>query len=237
MNFLDFPCTILEISIPFALSRFSANFGVKILLADLSCVTESCFFFFCRGIRQLPRRRGARATLQGKSSFTIHTCYIGPDWCSWVETEYQRGNFNSTLARFPFAVRYPTLSRLKQSLPTLSYICMTYANLPMTLTGTCNSTDERPGLKRLLRNSSQNRALLFIIFWKFPYLPHEGCVRLTIFRNKNTQNFCCKSLRQVYRDFWATQTLHTSGYLFSSRFLDIAMQWEAKQVISRVNSF
>ena len=46
MNFLDFPCTILEISIPFALSRFSANFIVKILLVNLSCVTESCFFFF-----------------------------------------------------------------------------------------------------------------------------------------------------------------------------------------------
>ena len=46
MNFLDFPYTILEISIQFALSRFFANFGLKILFVNLSCVTESCFFCF-----------------------------------------------------------------------------------------------------------------------------------------------------------------------------------------------
>lgn len=45
MNFLVLPDTILEISMPFALSRFPANFGEKILLdVNLSCVTENSFF-------------------------------------------------------------------------------------------------------------------------------------------------------------------------------------------------
>lgn len=45
MNFLDFPYTILEISIPFALSRFSANFGVKILLVNCPVLQRAIFFF------------------------------------------------------------------------------------------------------------------------------------------------------------------------------------------------
>ena len=154
------------------------SFFLKFWRKDIAGEFVLCYrelFFFCQGIRQLPRRRGARATLRGKWSFTIHTCYIGPDWCSWVETEYQRGSFNrlSTLARFPFEVRY-SIRRYRDENNHFRHchVCMTYANLPMTLTGTCNSTDERPGLKSLLRNWSQNTALLFIIFWKFPYFLH-----------------------------------------------------------------
>ena len=45
MNFLVLPDTILEISMPFALSRFPANFGEKILLdVNLSSVTDNFFF-------------------------------------------------------------------------------------------------------------------------------------------------------------------------------------------------
>ena len=118
---------------------------------------------------------------------------------------------------------------------------MTYANLPMTLAGTCNSTDEAdegPGLKRLRRNSNQNTALLFMFFfWKFPYLLHEGCVRP--YSGIRIRKMFVANLL-AYRDFWANQTLHTLGYLISSRtsrFLAIAIQWKAKQVNSSVNSF
>lgn len=119
-EFLRFPVYNTRNFHTICFTSFFRKFWRKDIAGEFVLCYGELFFFLVResGLR----RGGARATLQGKWSFTIHTCYIGPDWCSWVETGYQRVNFNSTLARFPFAVQYLTLSRLKQSLPTLSYM-------------------------------------------------------------------------------------------------------------------
>ena len=55
------------------------SFFLKFWRKDIAGEFVLCYrelLFFCQGIRQLPRRRGTRATLRGKWSFTISTLVI-----------------------------------------------------------------------------------------------------------------------------------------------------------------
>jgi len=227
---------------PFALSRFSANFGVKILLVNLSCVTESCFFFCLSGNQATASTKGSTSDFAGKMK--LHH----PHLLYWAWLMFESGDsikeeiFNrlSTLARFPFAVRYP-IRRYRDENNHFwpCHICMTYANLPLNDSYSCS-----------YRYLSLMKGQAWNVCWGTQAKTRHFCSlffgnSLTYFI-KDAFDWPYSGIRirkifvanlLVYRDFWATQTLHTSGYLISSRFLAIAMHWKAKQVISRVNSF